>query len=768
MRRSEAVRYARLSAIVAGVVFLLLAGQYGWRAVEHARSVRSAPPAVPATVQQQSQTFAFSKTNGDRTLFQVQASHATAFTADNRNVLEDVNITMYGQQGDRNDRIRTGECEYFPDTGKVICKGKVHVELEAAQDAKERPGQQVVRAETSGVTFDRASGTSHSDQPVTFSFPYGEGKANGFTYDSDRAVVKLHHDVVMTLRRAPGAAKGTAEGPPTEVAAASLEYRNESGIVDLAGPVRLQQGTREVDCGAMTIQLSPTLRARHMLATGRPTLTSHDPLGTSVLAADRATLDFNAAGIASQLLGEGTVRGTRKILNEQGEQRFESDVFHMDFDPKTGSARTGKADGNVKVDVPPRKPGDGTARLMTSSLVLRFVDRVPGHSELKQAQSPVPAVLEIISPKDTTALRAHSLTADYGPGSHVKQARARQDVEIERRLPGQPLQVTRSDEGEMDFEADRWTEARQSGNVRFEEAGPQGRRGRGDRARSVNATDTLYLTGNAQLSDPDTDSTAATFTMDQRTGEAHGDGNVRTTYRRADPTNVANFDPQPAHVSAEKMTAWRTTGRALYTGHARLWQGDAVIQGDSIELRQQEKLLLASGNVNARLPQVQQASPGGGSDAKAKTPAASAAASSATGTNDGPVVWAVRAGKLTYRSADGVAQLEQNVVAESRLGRIMAPRMDLILAQTNGVQQLSKTISTGGVTVWQQGRKGTSERAEYTAADGRFVLSGGNPTLFDADQGTTTGRELTFFLSDDTILVDSGSGTRTLSRHRIP
>ncbi|HMD30718.1 MAG TPA: LPS export ABC transporter periplasmic protein LptC, partial [Candidatus Acidoferrales bacterium] len=201
MRRSEAVRYARLSAIIAGVVFLLVAGQYVWRARQHARSVRSAPPAVPSTVQQQSQKFAFSKANGDRTLFQVEASHATAFTADSRNVLEDVNITMYGQQGDRHDRIRTGECEYFPNTGRVTCKGKVYVEMEAARDARERPGQQMVRAETSQVTFDRETGESHSDQPVTFSFPYGDGRATGFAYDSNRAIVRLHHDVVMNLRR---------------------------------------------------------------------------------------------------------------------------------------------------------------------------------------------------------------------------------------------------------------------------------------------------------------------------------------------------------------------------------------------------------------------------------------------------------------------------------------------------------------------------------------------------------------------------------------
>ena len=73
MRRSLATRYARLSAVAAAVVFLFLASLYGWRSVQHARSVRSAPPAVPVSVQQQSQTFAFSKANGERTLFQVEA-----------------------------------------------------------------------------------------------------------------------------------------------------------------------------------------------------------------------------------------------------------------------------------------------------------------------------------------------------------------------------------------------------------------------------------------------------------------------------------------------------------------------------------------------------------------------------------------------------------------------------------------------------------------------------------------------------------------------
>src|SRR5208282_6182425 len=140
-----------------------------------------------------------------------------------------------------------------------------------------------------------------------------------------------------------------------------------------------------------------------------------------------------------------------------------------EFDPRTGAARLAKAGGNVRFDTPPRKPAEGNARVSTSSLLLHFVTRSrgigAGRTDLQQAESPVPAVMEFSSPKDNTILRSRRLVADYGPGSHIRQVHAHQDVEVERRLPGQPLQVTRSDDGDVDFDADHWTEARQNGNV---------------------------------------------------------------------------------------------------------------------------------------------------------------------------------------------------------------------------------------------------------------------------------------------------------------
>jgi lipopolysaccharide export system protein LptA len=760
MRRSEATRYARWSAFVAFGVLVVAASIYTRRAWQHSRSLRAAPPAVPATVQQRSLKFSLSKTDGDRTLFTVEAAHAIAFTQDNRNVLDDVGITIFGRSGDRRDRISTRQCEYFSDTGRVSCRGDVHVELENARDAAQRPGRQVVRADTSNVTFDRTTGQSRSDQPVLFAFPYGQGRAVGFTYDSDRAVVRLQHDVALTLRRTPGAASAV----PIEVAASSLEYTSENGIVRLSGPVHLQQGGREMTCAALTIELSSELRARRMLATGRPEVISRDAQGSAVVSAEKATLEFTSSGAPTRLLAEGSARGSRKTKSLTGEQRFDSDAVDAEFNPASGLLQRLTATGNVRVETPSRKPGGGSERLTTSALLLRFAGRRPGGAELEHAETLAPATVELASPDETTLVRGDRLSADYAPHWHLRQVIGRQGIEIERRVAGRPVQVTRSSEGLVDFAADQWTVARQSGNVRFEERGSSPRRARADGAQMVRATDALTLTGRAELSDEETDTAAPAMVLNQRTGEARGDGGVRTTYRRAEPQGVTNFAPQPAHITAEHLVAARDSGRAVYSGRARFWQGDAVIQADTIELRRKERLLLGTGNVNALLPQA--ATPAETTPGSTSAPGSPAVPAPAVAGNQ-PVIWAVHAAKLTYRSAEAVAVLEQNVRADSRLGRIASARMEMILNSTAGVQQLTRAVATGGVTVWQRARRGTSERADYTAADGSFVLSGGNPTLFDADQGTTTGRELTFFLADDRILVDSGDGTRTVSRHRI-
>src|SRR5205807_3369754 len=102
----------------------------------------------------------------------------------------------------------------------------------------------------------------------------------------------------------------------------------------------------------------------------------------------------------------------------------------------------------------------------------------------------------------------------------------------------------------------------------------------------------------------------------------------------------------------------------------------------------------------------------------------------------GPAVWRVRAGTVTYWGAEARAQLEQNVLMQARQGQIGSRVLDLFFTSTGspggsptssrasgGAQRLSRAVASGGVTVRQGDCRGVAERAEYIAAEGKFVLS---------------------------------------------
>jgi hypothetical protein len=158
MRTSQAARYARWAAAAAILLAAAVVVVYSYRSWQGRKARQAAPPAVPQTVQQRSAEFSFSKVEKERTIFVVRASQATEFREGSRNILEEVRITIYGRQGDRNDQIHTRECEYISASGRVHCAGDVTLDLQSAKDARRREAGgagQVFHMETRNVTFER-------------------------------------------------------------------------------------------------------------------------------------------------------------------------------------------------------------------------------------------------------------------------------------------------------------------------------------------------------------------------------------------------------------------------------------------------------------------------------------------------------------------------------------------------------------------------------------------------------------------------------------
>src|SRR6266853_2350839 len=156
MRNSQAQRYARWSAVVAGLVLAVVVGVYLRNLWQARQEAKKAPPAVPNTIEQRSDVFSYSGVEGQRTIYTVRASRATQFKEGSRNLLEDVSIIVYGKKGERNDMLRTKSCDFISTTGKIGCEGEVQISLQSGGAA--RASDKAIQVVTSGVSFDRESG----------------------------------------------------------------------------------------------------------------------------------------------------------------------------------------------------------------------------------------------------------------------------------------------------------------------------------------------------------------------------------------------------------------------------------------------------------------------------------------------------------------------------------------------------------------------------------------------------------------------------------
>ena len=74
-----------------------------------------------------------------------------------------------------------------------------------------------------------------------------------------------------------------------------------------------------------------------------------------------------------------------------------------------------------------------------------------------------------------------------------------------------------------------------------------------------------------------------------------------------------------------------------------------------------------------------------------------------------------------------------------------------------GPSQLQQITAEGNVVITETTRKATGQKLVYTAADQKFVLTGGPPVITDAERGRITGESLTFFSKDDRVLVEGSA-----------
>jgi LPS export ABC transporter protein LptC len=746
MQNRQAARYARWSAGIAAAIFLLVIGVYVQRRVRTGARDKNLHP-VPASVAQQSAGFSFSKVVGTQKLFTVRASEATQFKDRNRSLLENVAIKMYGARGERDDSVRADECSYEPQTGSIRCHGVVQIDLRNAK-TNSRSGMHL---QTSDILFDRDSGKVTTEKPVALQFTGGRGQADGVLYDPQSEDVTLEKSVQLEIT--PSA---KSRELPVNLNGSSLEFQRKENALRIFGPVRVQQSAATLTAGILELQLDAAMRPALAVATGNPEIHDSGAGGSASFSANHLEAEFTPDGTLAKIIADQNVHGESTVERVRGaaNSRFSSQHAELLMNGKNGVSEPREllADGKVQINM---SQGEAKRSVATESVRMNFAPNATGRGQrIASAETLEPGEIITTDPEESSRIRAGKLQATFGARSELKALRGSGGVQITRALLAKPPQSSTARAFAADFADGIWQDLDEKGDVKFREGD---RQGAANEVKFSRATNEMTLTGDASVEDPASRLQAAKIQINQASGEVHAIGAVLVSYfgKQNDRAATAKSMADAANISADEMSgsglakSQNANAHAVFSGHARMWQGNNVLQAETIELWQSEKRAEGRGNVIGEFVE-----------------AAHKSAAKIEGTEKAaPVLWQVTAPRADYWGDAEKMEWSGGVRAHSSEASISSQTLELSFSRgPDNRQILQRAIATGGVRIEQNGRTGTAERGEYVAGEGKFVLSGGQPALADSSGNRTTGRELTFFLASDTILVESKNGSRASNR----
>ncbi|MGB3628935.1 MAG: hypothetical protein WBA18_05530, partial [Terracidiphilus sp.] len=203
----------RMLVVVAGVLLLGALGAFLFTAKWKSRLIRrDLPHRLAQNIQQEANGFSFTHAFGAHSQYKIHASKEVQLR-DNRVVLHQVQIELYGEDGSRVDEIAGDEFEYDQKSGLAIAVGPVEMVLTQQANGTKAGGKPAtpaassptppkqIHVKTSGVTFDRDTGMVTTMQRVDFDMRQGSGSSMGAIYDSQKGYLTLDHAVELTTSR---------------------------------------------------------------------------------------------------------------------------------------------------------------------------------------------------------------------------------------------------------------------------------------------------------------------------------------------------------------------------------------------------------------------------------------------------------------------------------------------------------------------------------------------------------------------------------------
>jgi lipopolysaccharide export system protein LptA len=734
------LRSTRLLLLLAIVLILGAVGAtyYRQRAIL-SRQAPAPPKSLPLDTAATASSWTYTKYDGKRLVAVVQAKSFRQLNEPSRLELEEVELRLIKPDGKRYDWIRCATAQLDQAHDTLYSDGEVDITMGVPLDGPARGRLLGIRG--SGVSFDVKTGRATTSRQAHFTFELGDGQAVGAIYDPNLRELIMQSQVELHWRGSGSGAK------PMKLEAGELIYRERDSVVLLNQWARLTRENTELNASGAVVTLKDGMiqKADAQQARGA----SRYPNRQLEYAADSLIMDFNEEGEVQKVAGD---RHARLVSTSDATRTtVTADRVELDFAIVDGESTLSKAltTGHGVLESAP-VPRSGVTppetRLLRSEVILLTMR--PGGREIAGVETHAPGHLEFLpnSPGQRhRTLDAERIQVAYGPANQIRtfgayKAITHTDPEPrppgDKRPPAAPVQ-TWSDDLAASFDPKTGQLARleQWSNFRYQEGD---RKASAHRAVLEEARNVMTLEQAARVWDSSGSTAADHILLDQKSGDVLAEGHVvssRLPDQNGKSSSMLSHD-EPLNATAGRMQTSERNRKIHYEGQTVAWQGANRIWADVLDIDRIARSLSARGHVRTQFLD------------QRKNSAGKSAAS--------PAFVNVESAALVYTEADRLAHYTGGAHLTRAGTDVKASEIRAYLNESSADSSLDRAYADGHVLILQPARNltGTSEHAEYYAADQKIVLSGGDPTLADSVRGSTKGRVLTYWANDDKLLVN--------------
>src|SRR5208283_2307538 len=597
--------------LIAGVVVLVIGVtvSYWLTRFRVVPTLHIVPTELGIDIQQTSDGFSLSKSEGGRSLYTIRASKAVQFKSGDRADLRNVHIVVYGRSHDRYDQIYGDEFTYDPQSGDINAIGEVHIDLQGNAEGPLKPDQappeklnNPLHLLTHSLTFNQKTGIAQTDEIVEFRNAQAGGSAKGAYYDSKANELLLKSDVhIVTTGDKPATITGTS---------GSIQKVPRQAVLL---NVRIDQPDKTLTADKGTLLFQPDNTVQHVIAEGNVHIESRGPTIVDI-GGPRGDLNMGPQNSVQQAILSG---GAKFDTHGANVTHGSADTFVVDFDDQKQASRFHMIKNARMMQEPkPGKTGSSGQPMEIASDQLDF--QLENGNQLKTGDTVGKAMITILpsppsskTPKNTgtgqdmggnatTVATAGKFYATFDDNNRMKTLHGSPDSRIVSTSPGQPDKVSTAHNLDILFGPDGGAEELvQTGDFQYHEAAARpdtaGRSAFADIATYTPGDYMLVLTGSPRIIDGGTTTTAEVIRINRQTGDGFADNDVKTTYSdlKPQPNGALLANSDPIHVTAQHMTGQKQPGVAHYTGNVRLWQTDNMVRAPKIDFDNEKRSIVA-------------------------------------------------------------------------------------------------------------------------------------------------------------------------------